>query len=61
MYGDVERCLGLEESPLPIFKELDAQDKKPMFMLRRHAAPKDGFTKRTTDISAATSTPGIAT
>ncbi|KAH7370676.1 hypothetical protein BKA65DRAFT_22171 [Rhexocercosporidium sp. MPI-PUGE-AT-0058] len=35
VYGDHERCLGLEEKPLLLFKQLDKAGKKPMFMLRR--------------------------
>ena len=42
VYGDQERCLGLEEKPLILFKQLDKEGKKPMFMLRRHAAPMEG-------------------
>jgi hypothetical protein len=42
VYGDQERCLGLKEKPLILFKQLDKEGKKPMFMLRRHAAPMEG-------------------
>lgn len=42
VYGDQERCLGLDEKPLILFKQLDRENKKPMFMLRRHAAPMEG-------------------
>ncbi|KAH9218688.1 prion-inhibition and propagation-domain-containing protein [Leptodontidium sp. 2 PMI_412] len=35
VYGDKERCLGMEEKPLLLFKQLDKEGKKPMFMLRR--------------------------
>ena len=42
VYGDQERCLGLEEKPLILFKQLDKEGKKPMFMLRKHAAPEQG-------------------
>jgi hypothetical protein len=42
VYGDQERCLGLQEKPLILFKQLDTQGRKPMFMLRRHAAPAEG-------------------
>lgn len=46
VYGDQERCLGLEEKPLLLFKQLDREGKKPMFMLRKHASPPghEGFT-----------------
>lgn len=39
VYGDQERCVGLEEKPLALFKDLDREGKKPMFMLRRLANP----------------------
>ncbi|KAM0431021.1 hypothetical protein ACHAPT_005658 [Fusarium lateritium] len=43
VYGDQERCLGLEEKPLILFKQLDKEGKKPMFMLRKTTtAPVDG-------------------
>ena len=42
VYGDQERCLGLTEKPLILFKQLDKEGRKPMFMLRRHAAPMEG-------------------
>jgi hypothetical protein len=34
MYGGQERCLGLDERPLSIFRELEREGKKPMFMLK---------------------------
>jgi hypothetical protein len=37
VHGDQERCLGLEERPLILFKQLDKEGRKPMFMLRRNA------------------------
>ncbi|KAK5129815.1 hypothetical protein LTR08_002792 [Meristemomyces frigidus] len=43
VYGDQERCLGLEEKPLLLFKQLDKEGRKPMFMLRRHASPQEGW------------------
>jgi hypothetical protein len=33
--GDHERFLGLEEKPLVLFKQLDKEGKKPMFLLRK--------------------------
>ena len=42
VFGDQERCLGLDEKPLILFKQLDKEGRKPMFMLRRHAAPMEG-------------------
>jgi len=44
VHGDEERCLGLDERPLTLFKQLGVDGKKPMFMLRKHAAPQVGFT-----------------
>ncbi|KAL1844383.1 hypothetical protein VTJ49DRAFT_62 [Mycothermus thermophilus] len=35
VYGNEERCLGLDEKPLILFKQLDKEGKKPMFMLRK--------------------------
>lgn len=35
VYGDNERCLGMDEKPLILFKQLDKEGKKPMFMLRK--------------------------
>ncbi|UPX14960.1 uncharacterized protein EKO05_0005429 [Ascochyta rabiei] len=42
VHGDQERCLGLNERPLILFKQLDKEGRKPMFMLRKHAAPEQG-------------------
>lgn len=42
VHGDQERCLGLNEKPLILFKQLDREGRKPMFMLRKHAAPVEG-------------------
>lgn len=41
VYGDQERCLGLDERPLILFKQLDKEGKKPMFMLRKNLQPMD--------------------
>ena len=35
VYGGQERCLGLDEKPLILFKQLDKEGRKPMFMLRK--------------------------
>ena len=35
VYGEEERCIGLNEKPLMISKELNKQGKKPIFMLRK--------------------------
>lgn len=37
VYGDQERAVGMDEKPLALFKDLDREGKKPMFMLRRLA------------------------
>lgn len=42
VYGDQERCLGHDEKPLELFKQLNLEGRKPMFMLRRHATPAEG-------------------
>ena len=39
VYGDQERSVGLDEKPLALFKDLDREGKKPMFMLRKLANP----------------------
>ena len=36
-YDDKERCVGMDEKPLRIFKELVKQGKNPIFMLRKMA------------------------
>jgi len=48
VHGDQERCLGLQEKPLLLFKQLDKEGRKPMFMLRRHAAPVEGWSNSAT-------------
>jgi hypothetical protein len=35
VYGNEERCLQRDEKPLILFKQLDKEGKKPMFMLRK--------------------------
>jgi hypothetical protein len=42
VYGDQERCLGLDERPLILFKQLDKEGRKPMFMLRKNTPAADG-------------------
>lgn len=37
VYGDQERAVGMEEKPLALFKDLDREGRKPMFMLRKTA------------------------
>lgn len=53
VYGDQERCLGLREKPLILFKQLDKEGRKPMFMLRRHAAPMEGHSGPSAGATAA--------
>jgi hypothetical protein len=45
VYGDQERCLGLEERPLILFKQLEKEGRKPMFMLRKQLQhpPESGY------------------
>ena len=43
MHGKQERCIGLEEKPLLLFRQLDKEGRKPMFMLRKHVAPQEGW------------------
>lgn len=42
VFGDQERCVGLEEKPLSLFKQYDKEGKKPMFMLRKLAQGFEG-------------------
>ena len=35
VYGNQERCLTMDEKPLHLFKQLDKEGKRPMFMLRK--------------------------
>ncbi|TQS38686.1 hypothetical protein Golomagni_00803 [Golovinomyces magnicellulatus] len=41
VYGDNERCLDMDEKPLILFKQLDKEGKKPMFMLRKISTNMD--------------------
>ena len=41
VYGDQERCLMLDERPLILFKQLEKEGRKPMFMLRKQTYPVD--------------------
>ena len=53
VYGDQERCVDLDEKPLALFKDLDREGKKPMFMLRKLAPATD------TPSSASLRAPGL--
>lgn len=44
VYGDQERCLMLDERPLILFKQLEKEGRKPMFMLRKHTYSNIGLT-----------------
>jgi hypothetical protein len=33
--GDIERSIGVEEKPLVLFRQLDKEGKRPVFMLRK--------------------------
>lgn len=39
--GDQERCLGLSERPLTVYRELTRTGRKPGFILRRYALPEE--------------------
>ncbi|KAF2011437.1 RA-domain-containing protein [Aaosphaeria arxii CBS 175.79] len=60
VHGDQERCLGLNERPLILFKQLDKEGRKPMFMLRKHAAPAEGHVSTVggNDIRSVAPSPG---
>lgn len=56
VYGDQERCLGLDEKPLILFKQLDKEGKKPMFMLRKtNTAQADAEVPGSAGLNSATS------
>ncbi|KAL1992284.1 hypothetical protein VTN49DRAFT_4316 [Thermomyces lanuginosus] len=55
VYGDQERCLALDERPLILFKQLEKEGRKPMFMLRKHAQPID-----TSSSTSSTATPSVS-
>ena len=40
---DTERCLSHDEKPFDLFKELEKEGKKPLFMLRRINTIPDGL------------------
>lgn len=62
VHGDQERCLGLEEKPLILFKQLAGEGKKPMFMLRKHGAPPGdtGFVRGRDPASMAAANAAVA-
>lgn len=43
VYGDQERCLALDEKPLLLFKQLEKEGRKPMFMLRKIHQDNPGY------------------
>lgn len=51
VYGDQERCVRLEEKPLALFKDLDREGKKPMFMLRKLAGGDLGIPSSTAGVT----------
>lgn len=59
VHGDQERCLGLEEKPLILFKQLDREGRKPMFMLRKHAAPMEGHSGPNTSTASLDPSTGL--
>ena len=38
VYGDQERCVGLDEKPLALWREMDSEGKGPRFMLKKALA-----------------------
>jgi hypothetical protein len=61
VYGDQERCLGLDEKPLILFKQLDKEGKKPMFMLRKTNNAQVDLTADMPGSAGLTSARGAAT
>jgi hypothetical protein len=60
VYGDNERCLFMEEKPLMLFKQLDKEGKKPMFMLRKiKPNPTDSSHSLQTNTAANTQPPTL--
>lgn len=60
VYGDNERCLFMEEKPLMLFKQLDKEGKKPMFMLRKiKPNPTDSSHSLQTNTAANTQLPTL--
>jgi len=55
-YGDSERCLGMDEKPLVLFKALDKEGKKPMFTLRK-IAPASAASSSASSAAAAIGQP----
>ncbi|KAL1635667.1 hypothetical protein SLS58_010170 [Diplodia intermedia] len=51
VHGDQKRCLGLNEKPLTLFKRLEGEGRRPVFMLRKHATPVKGVSSRKTAAS----------
>ena len=43
VHSDQARCLRLFERPLAVFRQLDNLGLKPLFMLREHPAPPEGY------------------
>lgn len=60
VYGDQERCLALDERPLILFKQLEKEGRKPMFMLRKHLQPFENTMYAGTGGPAAGSAPNSA-
>lgn len=52
VYGDQERCLALDEKPLLLFKQLEKEGRKPMFMLRKIHPDNPGYVPGSTPNSA---------
>lgn len=59
VYGDQERCLGLEERPLILFKQLEKEGRKPMFMLRKQQHGADSGSHPSNNIGSAPNSAGF--
>ena len=60
LHGDSERCLGMDEKPLALFKQLDKAGKKPRFMLRKIARVPEASAANTEATSGEETPGGIA-
>ncbi|KAL4797825.1 hypothetical protein BDV19DRAFT_38312 [Aspergillus venezuelensis] len=60
VYGDQERCLGLEERPLILFKQLEKEGRKPMFMLRKQQIAPENNTNTVSYTGGGGSAPNSA-
>ena len=52
VHGDQERCIGLDEEPIVLFKQLADEGRRPRFKLQKHGAPQDGSGAVRVDLGA---------